>query len=63
MTIDFENQLDIIRVDLYERTKGMTNDEAANVTNTNARKIAEQYGIKLTNGVSVNIERKAGNDK
>ena len=45
---DFEDQLDIIRVNLYERTKNMTNSEAARITNESARKIAEQYGIKLT---------------
>ena len=50
MTTDFENQLDIIRVDLYERTKNLTNSEVVRITNENARRIAEQYGIKLTKG-------------
>lgn len=47
MTNEFENQLDRIRVDLYEQTKNMTNSEVVRVTNENAKKIAEQYGIKI----------------
>ncbi|MCL1996906.1 MAG: hypothetical protein FWG63_11915 [Defluviitaleaceae bacterium] len=48
MKADFENQLDVIRVNLNELTKGMPNSEAVRFTNENARKIADQYGIKLT---------------
>jgi len=45
MANDFESQLDIIRVQLYERTKSMANSEAVRVTNENAKKIAARYGI------------------
>ena len=50
MSNDFENQLDKIRVDLYERAKSMTNVEAVRITNENARKIAQQHGIKIVRG-------------
>ena len=43
----FEDTLDKIRVDIYEKTKNMTNYEAVQVTNKNARRIADEYGIKL----------------
>jgi hypothetical protein len=47
MTNDFENQLDAIRVELYEKTKGMSNAAAADQTNANGKRIAEKYGITL----------------
>jgi hypothetical protein len=59
MKNDFENQLDKIRVELYERTKTMTNSETVCATNENARKIAESYGIKITKGVSVSVKTNA----
>jgi len=50
MVSDFENQIDDIRVSIYERTKDLANVEAATSTNDNARRIAEQYGIKIVKG-------------
>jgi len=51
MVSDFENQIDDIRVEIYERTKDLANNEAANSTNDNARRVAEQHGIKIVKGV------------
>lgn len=59
MTNDFENQLDKIRVELYERTEAMTNTEAVRVTNENAGKIAAQYGIKIIRGVETAVGNNA----
>ena len=56
MRDDFENQLDSIRVYLYEQKKNMSNSDAARTTNENARIIAEQYGITLIQAVSAYIE-------
>jgi len=47
MTDDFEAQLDQIRVELYEQTKAMSNKDTAHITNENARRIAERYGIRI----------------
>jgi len=47
MINSFEDTLDKIRVDIYEKTKKMTNYEVVQVTNKNARRIADEYGIKL----------------
>jgi len=38
--------LDIIRAELYEETKNMTNADAARFVNEIARPIAAKYGIK-----------------
>ena len=53
MRDNYENQLDAIRIYLYEQTKDMTNSEAARTSNENARKIAEQYGIVMVQAASV----------
>ena len=47
MKFDYEDQIDSIRVGIYEKTKDMSNVDAASVANEHARKIAEQYGIKM----------------
>jgi hypothetical protein len=44
---NFEDQLDVIRAELYEETKDMTNADAARFVNETARPIAEKYGIKI----------------
>ena len=55
----FEDTLDKIRVDLYEKTKKMANYEIVQITNKNARRIADEYGIKLTkNSTNLNNGRK-----
>jgi hypothetical protein len=44
---NFEDQLDVIRAELYEETKDMTNADAARFVNETARPIAAKYGIKI----------------
>jgi hypothetical protein len=44
---NFEDQLDLIRAELYEETKNMTNADAARFVNETARPIAAKYGIKI----------------
>ncbi|MCL1807209.1 MAG: hypothetical protein FWG31_05860 [Oscillospiraceae bacterium] len=61
MKKDFEHQLDEIRVGLHERTKDMTNSDAVRVTNENAKKIAEQYGIVLTKGATDTPDKRVSN--
>jgi len=56
MIDDFEDQLDKIRVDLFEKTKDMTNSEAVDSINEKARKIASQYGISITKGAVYSVE-------
>jgi hypothetical protein len=52
MMNNFENQLDEIRVSLYEQTKNMSSAEIVEATNKNGKKIAEQFGIVITKGES-----------
>jgi len=49
---DFEHQLDEIRVKLFNQTKGMKKEEIINNVNSNAKKIAHEFGIKIENSVS-----------
>ena len=58
---NYEDLLNAIRVDIYERTKDMSNSEAARVTNEHAKKIAEEYGIKIVKGVMNGAEKYAVN--
>jgi hypothetical protein len=48
MKNEFENQLNNIRIELYEKTREMTNSEIARLTNENAGRIAAQFGITMT---------------
>jgi phenylalanyl-tRNA synthetase beta subunit len=57
----YENQLDAIRVGLYEQTKNLTNHEVARVTNEHARKIADKYGIRIVKGAMSFTEKNASN--
>jgi len=59
MTDDFEAQLDKIRVALYEETKAMPNKDAAHITNENARRIAERYGIRIVKGIKETADKSA----
>ena len=45
---DFEDQLDQIRVNMYERTKKLSSREAADALNQQGREVAEKYGIIVT---------------
>lgn len=45
MTNDFENELDKIRIELYEKTKMLRNKDAVATINDSGRIIAENYGI------------------
>jgi hypothetical protein len=60
MPNDFENQLDAIRIELYEKTKGMSNAAVAAQTNENGKRIAEKYNITL---VKSNIGQSASKTK
>ncbi|MCL2792241.1 MAG: hypothetical protein FWD87_04045 [Spirochaetaceae bacterium] len=43
----FENQLDEIRIKLYEETKEMSKEDIIKNVNTHAQKIAHEFGIKI----------------
>ena len=47
--IDFENQLDEIRIKLYEETKNMDRTDIICTVNSHAQKVAEEFGIKVKN--------------
>ena len=45
--IDFEKQLDEIRIKLYEETKNMDKADIINSVNSHAQKIAQEFGINV----------------
>ena len=44
---DFENELDKIRIELYETTIEMDEENAIFYVNSHARKIAQEFGINI----------------
>ena len=50
MMNNFENQLDKIRVEIYEQTKDMKNAEIVKAANNHGKALASQYGIKIVKG-------------
>jgi len=44
---NFENQLDEIRIKLYEDTKMLYKDDIIKTVNSNAKKIAHEFGISI----------------
>ncbi|MDR2836164.1 MAG: hypothetical protein LBV69_08245 [Bacteroidales bacterium] len=44
---DFEDQLESIRMKLYEQTKDMEKIKAIEFVNNEAKKIGEKYGFKI----------------
>jgi hypothetical protein len=51
---NYENELDEIRIKLYEETSGMEKDEIVRVVNTRAQKIAQEFGIHIVKETSEN---------
>jgi hypothetical protein len=57
---NFEDELDTIRIKLYEETKNMDTTLLVNTVNSHARKIADEFGFKIMNSDShVNTVKKA----
>jgi len=50
MMNDFENQLDKIRVEIYEQTRELKNAEAVKAANEHGKALAVKYGIKIVKG-------------
>jgi len=48
---NFEEQLDVIRVKLYEETKKMDKEDIITNVNSHAQKIAQEFGIKINSTV------------
>ena len=46
---DFEEELENIRIELYEETKEMDKEEIIFNVNSHAQKIAEEFGIIIQN--------------
>jgi pyruvate formate-lyase activating enzyme-like uncharacterized protein len=44
---DYENELDEIRIKLYEETSNMEKDKIVKMVNTHAQKIAQEFGIHI----------------
>ena len=49
---NFENQLDVIRIKLYEETKAMNKEDIIRNVNSHAQKIAQEFGIKIASTVN-----------
>jgi len=48
---DFENELDEIRIKLFEETKKMDTNNIIESVNSHARKIAHEFGIKIETAI------------
>jgi len=48
---NFENQLDAIRIKLYEETKDMDKEDIIRNVNSHAHKIAKEFGIEIESKV------------
>jgi hypothetical protein len=44
---NYENELDAIRIKLYEETINLEKDEIVRMINTRAQKIAQEFGIRI----------------
>jgi hypothetical protein len=44
---NFEDELDKIRIQLYEETKDLDKASLVKTVNSNAKKIADEFGIKI----------------
>jgi hypothetical protein len=51
---NFEDQLDEIRIKLYEETKEMNKEDIIRNVNAHARRIAHEFGIKIENKINEN---------
>ena len=51
---NFENQLDEIRIKLYEEAKEMNLEDVIRNVNSRAKKIANDYGIKIGTKIEEN---------
>ena len=49
---NFENQLDVIRLKLYEETKEMDKEDIIRNVNFHAQRIAQEFGIEIVSNVS-----------
>jgi hypothetical protein len=54
MVNNFENELDEIRIKLFEETNGMGKNEIIGLVNSRAKKIAQEYGINIVNKTTEN---------
>jgi hypothetical protein len=46
---NYEDQLDEIRIKLYEETNGLEKDEIIRMVNSHAKKVAQEFGIRIIN--------------
>jgi pyruvate formate-lyase activating enzyme-like uncharacterized protein len=51
---NYENELDEIRIKLYEETSNMEKDEIVRMANAHAQKIAQEFGIHIVKETSEN---------
>jgi transposase len=56
---NFEDQLDEIRIKIYEKTKGMSKDEIIKSVNSSAQTIADRYGIHIIKNANEQYSQKA----
>lgn len=53
MKNDFENQLDTIRVEMFEQMKDLSQDEALALLNDKAKKLASEFGFTIVKDTDV----------
>jgi septin family protein len=53
-----EEELDAIRIKLYEEMKDLTPEEHTKKTNERLQKLAEQYGFTIVSSARRNVEKK-----
>jgi pyruvate formate-lyase activating enzyme-like uncharacterized protein len=56
---NFEDQLDEIRIKIYEETKRMSKDEIIKSVNSSAQAIADKYGIPIVKNTNEQYSQKA----
>jgi hypothetical protein len=54
MMNNYENELDEIRIKLFEETNGMGKNEIIALVNSRAKRIAQEYGITIVKETTEN---------
>jgi maleate cis-trans isomerase len=55
MNENYEDQLDDIRIAIYEQTKNMSSQERADYFNERGVSIAKQFGLQIIDGEELSI--------
>jgi hypothetical protein len=53
---NYEDEFDEIRIQLYEETKNLDKASLVEMVNSNAKKIADKFGIKIVKNSNIRIK-------